>query len=131
MGAPNKPKIIAWTLAFGLVGIVLGYLGSLDSHRTNFRYLKWKYGLAPQDYKWSLHLIMVDPSLRDSMRGKPMDQLRSWFPESGPATPKSMQSEWLSAYKPEPSVTFEVVGNMHFAVRLRDGKFDDIFPMKG
>lgn len=112
--------------------IFTGYvLGTSDDHRTNVRYLKWKCGRAPQDYRWCLHLLTVDESLLNSMKGKPMSQLRSWLPETGRPKVGTWQYEWLSDFKDEPHVSYEAVGASSLAIRLRDGKFENVFWMKG
>lgn len=106
-------------------------LGVRDSHETNFRYLKWKYGRAPQDYGWCLHLLMVDGTLRDSMRGKPLSQLKAWLPAIEIPPPGSWESEWLNSMEKQPGVDYRLISATEYVVKLRDGKFDHAFPMKG
>lgn len=121
--------VSAVSLCFGT--IMVAFLGNYDSHRTNARYLWWKSGHAPKDYRWCLHLFFVDSSFQDSMKGKSVSELRDWLPATGPAKPGSWQQGWLESTPPKPHETFEVIGDTSIAIRLVDGRFDGIFPMKG
>jgi hypothetical protein len=122
-----------WTIALflGFFACIGALLGQQDSHRTNFRYLAWKYGRAPQDYKWCLHLMMVDDDLLGQMHGKTMSQLRQWLPETGPAKADSWQADWLAGFQPKANVTYEQIGDSLIAVEIDNGKFMRAFPMKG
>ena len=129
---PTKAmKVTMWLSIVILLSLIVNSLGHADSHRTNFRYLNWKYGRAPQDYKWCLHLFFADASLQNSLKGKSPEELRSWLPETGHAKEGSWQKEWLDAMPPKPHESFLVIGNTNVAIRLMDGKFDYILPMKG
>ncbi len=131
----KRRKLTVWIvcsiIAVSIFGPLVYSLGTNDSHRTNFRYLKYKYGKAPKDYGWCIHLVTVDHGLLDEMKGKPLDQLRVWLPETGHPKPGSWQDDWLKTMKPELQVTYEVIGNTGWAIVLKNGKFAYIMPLKG
>ena len=131
----NRRKLIIWsvcgTLLFVVIFPIVYFLGTNDSHHTNFRYLTWKYERAPKDYVWCIHLLTVDSGLLERMKGKPLDELRVWLPETGPAKLGSWQWDFLETIRKEPGVSFEVIGDIGWAIRLNGGKFEYIFPLKG
>ena len=133
MAQANRKKIVLAIMLAPLIIFTLAvlFLGGQDDHRTNLRYLKWKYGRAPQDYKWCIHLMMVDSSWREAMQGRTMDQLRNWFPDAGPAKPNSWQGNWLASEPEDKSLSYAVIGDSQIAIRFRDGEFVECIPMKG
>ena len=124
-----------WIGSIALVSVLVGMLhyalGTEDDHRTNVRYLAWKYGRAPQDYKWCLHLAFVDSDLQGKLKDKPIDELNKWFPNAEPPKPGSWQSDWLSSQRPDSKVSYRVIGDSNVAIFLRNEKFDHLFAMKG
>lgn len=133
MNGRKSRRVWIWAVTgfLGIAALIGSALAKQDSHRTNFRYLTWKYGRSPYDYKWCLHLMMVDGDLLDTMEGKTMSQLRQWLPETGPPKSGSWQADWLSHMKPGPSTTYEQIGDTSLAIELEDGKVKMVFPMKG
>ena len=113
---------------------------SMDSHHTNWRYLRWKYGAAPDEYRWSMHLLMVDLDFQNSLRGKTLSQLKRWFPDAGEPKTGTYVSEWIEISRTnqqkvqngDPNMYYKATGgDMEYVLELRDGKLIDIYPMKG
>lgn len=126
--------LVATSVAFCILSfflLVANFLGNDDNHHTNFRYLAWKSGRAPMDYHWCLHLAFVDADLHDTMRGKSIEQLRQWFPETEIPKPGSWQSDWIGSLTPEQGLSYQVIGESHVAIRFKNGKCVSMIPMKG
>lgn len=125
----KRKAIGAVCLSFVLAGGTC--LALNDSHHTNYRYLIWKSGHAPQDYLHSIHLLLVDSDFWMSMRGKPLSQLRAWFPETAPAKPGSRDYEWLQGMDHGQGITFEVIVSSNVAIMLENGKLEHVIKMEG
>ena len=130
----RKQIFVATSVAFCILSfflLVANFLGNEDNHYTNLRYLTWKYGRAPRDYRWCLHLAFVDRGWRESMQGRSVEELRNWLPETRFPRPGTWQGDWLSNGPVERGVSYQVIGDSNIAVKFRNGKFDSLLPMKG
>jgi hypothetical protein len=102
----------------------LSYLVATDdNYRTNVKYLIWKQGWTPNDWHRNYHLFLEDSNFEKELIGKPLMDLKRWFPELVPANKGTqVQREYATENKMADD-EFVWVGKILEGFRLRDGRY--------
>ena len=81
----KRTRVIGGVIVGSGTAMVLALVGSADSHHTNARYIAWKWGVNP-DYTDGMRYFGVDAGFRESLVGRPLAELRGYFPDVVPAS---------------------------------------------
>lgn len=81
-GIPRRRYLVLTVASCMAAGLALL---TYDDHRTNAKYLLWRY-TAIGDWKREMRFLNVDVSFRQSFIGQPRTRLLLWFPDLRPGT---------------------------------------------
>jgi hypothetical protein len=81
------------------VTAAVALLTTQDDHRTNARYLLWRY-TAIGDWQREIRFLNVDVSFRESFLGEPRTRLVRWFPKLEPGATRPGMCPKTQEYAP-------------------------------
>ncbi len=100
-----------------------------DSHRTNYRYLSWKWGLSDFDSSVSLRYLSVDVKFKKFLNGKSKKEIAKWFPNlRSPKNSDKYQQFYLNEMIDR---DFFWIGNSNWVVEFEESKVVSIHTVKG
>ena len=123
-----KKRIIL--IAAGLLVLIAIGLGSADDHRTNAKYLGWKFGLCRYNPATALRYLNVDVRFRESLVGKTKAEVMRLFPDLRPTT---KANDYQRAYTRDvEGIDFMWIGDSGWGIVFDDdGRLKEFRLMKG